>query len=89
MDFRKFVDVDYLYKSITWQVFGVRRSYLVCILLIRDVLRKNKHFDEKIFFPMKNLDKHFRHFSNFSILGFFSEDFGIFTLFMHGVSKFE
>ena len=41
--------------GITLRVFGVARSYLVCIELIRDVLRKIKIFDEKIFFPMKNL----------------------------------
>ena len=40
---------------ITLRVFGVIRSYLVCIELIRDGLRKTKIFDEKTFFPMKNL----------------------------------
>ena len=38
---------------ITSRVFGVRCSYLVCIELIRDVLRKNKIFDEKLFFSTK------------------------------------
>ena len=41
---------------ITSRVFGVRCSYLVCIEVIRDVFRKTKNFDEKIFFAMKNLD---------------------------------
>ena len=41
--------------NITFRVFGVIPSYLVCVELTRDVLRKNKNFDEKIFFLMKNL----------------------------------
>ena len=52
---------------ITLRVFGVIRSYLVCVELIIDVFRKNKNFDEKIFFPMKNLKSWsttFRDFQN-------------------------
>ena len=49
------------------RVFGVIRSYLVCVELIIDVFRKIKNFDEKIFFPMKNLKSWsttFRDFQN-------------------------
>ena len=46
---------DSLQNIITSRVFGVVRSYLVCIELIRGGLRKNKNFDEQIFFTMKNL----------------------------------
>ena len=47
------------------RVFGFIRSYLVCVELIIDVFRKNKNFDEKIFFPMKNLKSWSTHFSRF------------------------
>ena len=55
------------------RVFGVVRSYLVCVELFKDAFRKIKNFDEKIFFPMKNLKSWstlFRDFSKFWIQNF-------------------
>ena len=46
--------------NITFRVFGVIPSYLVCIELIGDVFIKNKNFDEK-YFP----DFLFSRFLNF------------------------
>ena len=58
---------NFLKIIITFRVFGVIPSYLVCIELIGDVLRKQQNFWWKIKFPMKILNHKFWDFSKIQI----------------------
>ena len=51
---------------ITLRVFGVIRSYLVCVELIIDVFRKIKKFDENFFFHDEKSQILVNNFSRFS-----------------------
>ena len=56
---------DRFENIITLRVFGVIRSYLVCVELIIDVFRKIKNFDENFFFHDEKSQILVNNFSDF------------------------